>query len=198
MSTVRGRDKSLGKEFWRKFEEEVECAVAQLGNATVRRDVQIPGALSGRLRQIDVLAVGEVAGCPMTVVFEAKCYSGRVQIGTIDELVGKSLDVAAQSAVLYAPNGFSEGARARAAGTQNSPLRVGIGELEVDWPGPQPTPDDHVVLGSEMGAPIIPRQAPVANESMWSLVRSSYPSVPMATDEYGRFFRGEAPLFIDR
>ncbi|MEU1928408.1 restriction endonuclease [Streptomyces sp. NPDC019826] len=195
MSTVRGRDKSLGKEFWRKFEEEVERAVAQLGNATVRRDVQVPGALSGRPRQIDVLAVGDVAGCSMTVVFEAKCYSGRVQIGTIDELVGKSLDVAAQSAVLYAPNGFSEGARARAAGTQNSPLRVGIGELEVDWPSTQPAPESDVVLGSEMPMRIIPSQS---HESMWSSVMSSYPSVPATTDDYGSFFRGEVPLFIDR
>ena len=180
---VRQRDKSVGREFWRKFEEEVERAVTELGNAKVRRDVRVPGVLSGRRRQIDVLATGEVAGCPTTVIFEAKCYAGSVQIGTIDELVGKALDVAAQHAVLYAPNGFSQGARARAAGTQSSPLRIGVGDLEVDWP--------------ELPGRVL------SNENVYDSVSRisenwAYPSVPVETDDYGRFFRGEAPLFVSR
>ncbi|MFF8677220.1 restriction endonuclease [Streptomyces sp. NPDC015237] len=195
VSRVRQRDKSPGKEFWRKFEEDVERAVAALGNADVQRDVRIRGALSGRLRQIDVIAKGEVAGCPMTVIFEAKCYAGLIPIGRVDELVGKALDVAAQSAVLYSPRGFSAGAQARAAGTQSSPLRVGLAELEVEWASSPPADG---VLSSQL-----PDQACEAADVMDYLVRGipdagSYPALPAATDDYGRFFRGEAPLFVSR
>lgn len=195
--TVRRRDKSPGKQFWRKFEEEVERAVAGLGNARVQRDVRIPGVLSGRLRQIDVLARGEVAGCPMTVVFEAKCYGGMVQIGRVDELVGKALDVAAQSAVLYSPKGFSTGARARAAGTQNSPLRVGVAKLEVDWLETERAAEETVLVR------YLPGQIQRSDNVMYDITQrlpdlGSYPADPVETDDYGRFFRGEAPLFVSR
>ncbi|MFJ9122087.1 restriction endonuclease [Streptomyces sp. NPDC102394] len=198
MRTVMRRDKSPGKQFWRKFEEEVERAVASLGNARVQRDVRIPGAVSGRPRQIDVLARGEVAGCPMTVVFEAKCYGGIVQIGRVDELVGKALDVAAQSAVLYSPKGFSSGARARAAGTKNSPLRIGAVKLEVDWLEAEPAVEETVLTGYRLPHQI-PRSDSVAYDVMSRIPDlGPYPARPVETDDYGRFFRGEAPLFISR
>ncbi|MFD5160542.1 restriction endonuclease [Streptomyces hawaiiensis] len=198
MTRVKRRDRSPGKEFWRKFEQEVERAVKDLGNADVRRDVRIPGVLSGRPRQIDVLATGEVAGRPMTVIFEAKCYTGVVQIGTIDELVGKALDVAAQAAVLYAPNGFSEGARARAAGTKNSPLHIGTAQLKVDWPDRQPQVREPK-LGRELPDGVLRHENAFYDEAA-SLVLTgpSVPAVPAGTDDYGRFFRREAPLFVDR
>jgi hypothetical protein len=197
VSSVRRRDKSPGKQFWRKFEEEVERSVAMLGNARVQRDVRVPGVLSGRRRQIDVLARGEVAGCPMMVIFEAKCYEGPVQIGTVDELVGKALDVAAQSAVLCAPNGFSAGARARAAGTHSSPLRVGIAELAVEWSEPS-TESAGMVLGRQLPSQI-PRSESVFCDLTSHLPDAgTYPTVPVETDDYERFFRGEAPLFVSR
>ncbi|BDH08400.1 restriction endonuclease [Streptomyces seoulensis] len=195
MSSVKQRDKSPGKEFWRKFEEDVERAVADLGNARVERDVRVRGVLSGRLRQIDVIARGEVAGCPMTVIFEAKCYAALVQIGRVDELVGKALDVAAQSAVLYSPRGFSLGARARAAGTQASPLRVGLAELEVEWARP---PVIDLVLNSQ--APDQTREPENVVYDMLGRIPdvAAYPVLPTETEDYGRFFRGEAPLYVSR
>ncbi|MFF9361600.1 restriction endonuclease [Streptomyces griseoluteus] len=195
MSSVKQRDKSPGKKFWRKFEEDVERAVADLGNARVERDVRVRGVLSKRLRQIDVIARGEVAGCPMTVIFEAKCYAALIQIGKVDELVGKALDVAAQSAVLYSPTGFSLGARARAAGTQASPLRVGLAKLEVDWARP-PVAD----LGLHGQ---VPDQTREPDNVLYDMVGripdvAAYPVPPAETEDYGRFFRGEAPLFVSR
>lgn len=197
VSSVKRRDKSPGKQFWRKFEEEVERAVAGLGNARVQRDVHMPGVLSGRRRQIDVLATGEVAGRSMTVVFEAKCHGGTVQIGRVDELVGKALDVAAQSAVLYSPKGFSAGARARAAGTQSSPLRVGVAKLEVDWMRDEPATADTTLTR------YLPGQIPRSDNVMYDMTHKltdlgSYPVQPVGTDDYVQFFRGEAPLFVSR
>ncbi|MEW1774117.1 restriction endonuclease [Streptomyces sp. NPDC086777] len=198
MRTVMRRDKSPGKQFWRKFEEEVERAVASLGNARVERDVRIPGVVSGRPRQIDVLARGEVAGCPMTVVFEAKCYGGIVQIGRVDELVGKALDVAAQSAVLYSPKGFSSGARARAAGTKSSPLRVGAVKLEVDWLEAGSAAEETVRTGYRLPGQILREDSVVYDVISRIPDLGSYPAGPAETDDYGRFFRGEAPLFVSR
>ncbi|MFD7201257.1 restriction endonuclease [Streptomyces sp. NPDC059893] len=206
--SVKQRDKSPGKEFWRKFEEEVERFVRKLGNATVQRDVRIPGQLSGRLRQIDVLATGKVAELPVTVIFEAKCYGGSVQIGTIDELVGKALDVVAQHAVLCAPNGFSQGARARAAGTMTSPLQVGIAELSAPWPGsPAQSADGVSVRPRADRLSRIPdelsRQFPGDQDMVYSVLGRipgdwAAPAAPAETDDYDRFLRGEAPLFVSR
>lgn len=194
----------MGKEFWRKFEEEVELVVSKLGDAVVQRDVLVPGVLSGRLRQIDVLATGVVAGYEMTVIFEAKCYRGSVQIGRIDELVGKALDVAAQRAVLYAPKGFSAGAIARAAGTQSSPLRVGVVQLEVDWEESQTTVGSASEAGTARvvgGAPgPLLYDSPFAYDLLDrpSPTLPSYRAVPATTDDYGRFLRGEAALHVTR
>ncbi|MFZ4160111.1 restriction endonuclease [Streptomyces griseoincarnatus] len=195
MSRVRERDKSQGKKFWRKFEEEVERAVSDLGNARVERDVRVPGVLSGRPRQIDVIARGEVAGCPMTVIFEAKCYAGLVQIGRVDELVGKALDVAAQSAVLYSPRGFSLGAQARAVGTQNSPLRIGLAELRSECPDASPD-DVEIRFGRQ-----VPDQVRAETTYAHRLTHLRVERAPfqlVETDDYERFFRGEAPLFLSR
>jgi hypothetical protein len=175
-SRVYRRDKSEGKEFWRLFEEEVESAVRAFGNASIQRDVPVFGEVSRRPRQIDVLAEGEVAGRPMRVVFEAKCYAGRVQIGTIDELVGKAIDVAAQSAVLYAPNGFSAGAEARAEGTMSHPLKIGLAHLDVDWPGADTS------ASGPLGA-----------------MEMTLPSLGIeVTADYATFFRGERFLSINK
>ncbi|MFD5458444.1 restriction endonuclease [Streptomyces olivaceus] len=183
MARGRRRDRAPNRNFWWKFEVEVERAVVALGNATVERDVQVKAALSGRLRQIDVLAVGEVAGCRTTVVFEAKCYTGRVQIGTVDELVGKALDLAAQHAVLYAPNGFSEGAYARAKGTKGSPLQIGLVELS-------PSLEQHQNAWAVERSP--------GGDTLGPIVMSVTRIVsPAQEDDYGRFLRGETPLRLD-
>ncbi|WP_420033713.1 restriction endonuclease [Streptomyces sp. cg28] len=189
MSGVRRRDRSVGKQFWRRFEEQVEVAVSELGNAKVQRDVNVPGLLSQRSRQIDVLATGKIAGRTTRVLFEAKCYTGRVQIGTIDELVGKALDVAVQHAVLFAPNGFSEGALARAEGTLASPLQIGTAVLEVDWPGAE----------RDTGAPVMSAEEPsiFRREPPLAWVRPHLRELdpePDGKSEYWSFFRGRAPL----
>ncbi|MFI9809686.1 hypothetical protein ACIHEJ_36075, partial [Streptomyces sp. NPDC052301] len=110
-------------------------------------------------------------------------------------LVGKALDVAAQSAVLYSPKGFSAGARARAAGTQNSPLRVGVAKLEVDWLETE-SAAEHAMTR------YVPGQIRRSDRVMYDMTSLSalgpYPADPMETDDYGQFFRGEAPLFVTR
>lgn len=69
---------------------------------------------SGRERQIDVALRTDVAGYPLLVVVECKDYKRRVEIGQVEELIGKINDVNAAKGVLVSDSGFSAGAIERA------------------------------------------------------------------------------------
>ncbi len=87
--------------------------------ATVRMNQQVPGNISGVQRQLDALLRGEVAGQPISIAIEAKRYQRRVSIGTIDEFIGKILDVGCDRGVLYSAGGFTDGALSRASNARN-------------------------------------------------------------------------------
>ena len=63
-------------------------------------------------------------------------YQGGIGVGTVDELVGKLLDVGAPLGVLCAPNGFSAPARHRAKNSGTPQIEifdlVGDEDLEID------------------------------------------------------------------
>ena len=65
-------------------------------------------------RQIDVAIRSDIAGYPVLIIVECKDYARRVEVGNVDELVGKLNDVGAVSAVLVSNSGFSDKAIARA------------------------------------------------------------------------------------
>jgi len=69
---------------------------------------------SGQVRQIDVSARSEIVGQPIFIVFECKHYGRPVDVGKIDELIGKIDDVSAQIGVLVSDSGFTKGALERA------------------------------------------------------------------------------------
>lgn len=75
--------------------------------------------MSGKPRQIDVLARGAAAAIDITVVVECKHYRRPVAIGDIDQSIGKLLDVGADRGVLCSYSGFANGAVARAIGATN-------------------------------------------------------------------------------
>ncbi|MCX4641786.1 restriction endonuclease [Streptomyces sp. NBC_01446] len=108
------------KEPWQDFEGEVAELVEGLDSgAFVEQDAHIPGLVSGTLRQLDALVRGQVVGQNITIAIEAKRYKRPVSIGTIDEFVGKLLDVGCDRGVLYAAGGFTEGALSRASNARN-------------------------------------------------------------------------------
>ncbi|MGX1760378.1 restriction endonuclease [Streptomyces lydicus] len=71
------------------------------------------------LRQLDALVQGQLAGQPVSIAIEAKRYGRSVSIGTVDEFIGKMLDVGCDRGVLYAAGGFTDGALARASNARN-------------------------------------------------------------------------------
>ncbi|MEV6395583.1 restriction endonuclease [Streptomyces sp. NPDC051907] len=125
--------------FWLAYEKRVAKLVKALdANATITHNEKQIGALSGVPRQIDALAVGSVAGQKMNVVIEAKCYGRRVSIGTVDEFIGKLIDLGAERGILYAAGGFTDGAVKRAERALNP--RVALEHLANLIP-PRPVPD---------------------------------------------------------
>lgn len=128
--------------FWLAYEMQVAALVQALdANASITHNELRIGELSGVARQVDALAVGSIAGQTLHVVFEAKCYGRRISIGTVDEFIGKLLDLGAERGILYAAGGFTEGAVRRAERALNP--RVGLEHLAV------PVPD-----GAEPEAPL--------------------------------------------
>ncbi|MCP9956076.1 MULTISPECIES: restriction endonuclease [Streptomyces] len=115
---VNGRAKKrkpAEADFWLAYEKRVAALVSALdAHASITHNEMQVGALSGVPRQIDALAVGSIAGQKLKVVIEAKCYGRRVSIGTVDEFIGKLLDLGAERGILYAAGGFTTGAVKRA------------------------------------------------------------------------------------
>ncbi|MGW3322498.1 restriction endonuclease [Streptomyces virginiae] len=148
--------------FWLAYEMQVAALVQALdANASITHDKLQVGALSGVARQIDALAVGSIAGQTLSVVFEAKCYGRRVSIGTVDEFIGKLLDLGAERGILYAAGGFTEGAVRRAERALNP--RVGLEHLSIPLPdGVEPEAPQH----AEDSSPILDRRPPIVDQYM--------------------------------
>lgn len=105
---------------WKRYELSIHEMLAALDpHAEVRHNEHVEGRLSGRMRQIDVLAKGSVAGVEITVVVECKRYRRSVAIGDVDQFIGKIIDVGGERGILYSYSGFTDGAVARAIGAAN-------------------------------------------------------------------------------
>ena len=105
---------------WRKYEQAVRSLLAAMDrNANVVHNAMITGRLSGVSRQVDVLARGTVVGLEISVAAECKRYARAVGIGTVDQFVGKLLDLGVERGVLYSYSSFSASAVRRAFGSSN-------------------------------------------------------------------------------
>jgi hypothetical protein len=110
--------------FWKQFELDVKDFIEVVaGGAVIEHNVKRKG-LSGRTRQIDVLASGEFGTVKVEVAFECKRWKSKVGIGEIDAFVGKCLDTGIGHGVLYAFGGFDAGAEARAKVALNPKIEV--------------------------------------------------------------------------
>jgi hypothetical protein len=122
---------------WRLFEQQVRRVLEEFGDgAKVEYDAHIQGRLSNTERQVDVLVRGRLVGQEMTIVCECKRYTTKsVGIGMVDEMVGKVMDIGANSGIMYAFNGYTRNAKARAAGALNPKieLRELPAEAELDY-----------------------------------------------------------------
>ncbi|MEU3222619.1 restriction endonuclease [Streptomyces sp. NPDC006976] len=102
---------------WREFELLVAEVVRRSDPfATVEHDQRLRGR-SGKLRQIDVLARGKVAGEEILIVVECKDHGRPVGVAEVEAFLGKLLDVAADKGVLFSSSGYTDGAVRRMEST---------------------------------------------------------------------------------
>lgn len=128
---------------FRKYEDAIRRILEERVPGHIRVEgTHLPGEKSEIDRQIDVLLKApHFDNLESTIVVECKRYKRRVGVGTVDELIGKLLDVGAEHGVLCAPNGFTPSARQRAANARHPRVHLydlsGDEEFNVDdLPGP--------------------------------------------------------------
>lgn len=114
---------------WRDYEELI-CAQLRRraeGAARIDFDQRVVGRLSGHLRQVDIMVIGHFPGLARntaTMAVDCKLWNRKVGIGDVDRFVGFLADVATDLGLLVTNVGFTEAARARAAGERGVKIDV--------------------------------------------------------------------------
>jgi hypothetical protein len=125
---------------WARYEQQIAQLIAALdGSAEVVHNKRIKGRLSSVMRQVDVLVRGKIIGQEITIVVECKMTSRPLEIGSVDEFVGKLLDLGADRGVLYSASGMTTSAVYRAEGA-TSPSVVPVSLAAAPSPNPHGAP----------------------------------------------------------
>jgi hypothetical protein len=84
------------------------------GDATVRESVELVEIVSGNPREVDVVAVGEVAGHGTIVGIECRDWKRKQDVQWVEQADNKFKDLGANVKVLVSSSGFTKGALAKA------------------------------------------------------------------------------------
>lgn len=103
---------------WKKYEQAVyeECqewASCSYTDWKVEKDVHIQGKYSGQTRQIDILMTSSGEE-PTKIVVEAKYYSTKVSVKTVDSFIGFLEDVGIENGLIVCEEGYTPAAIKRA------------------------------------------------------------------------------------
>ncbi|MDW5322877.1 restriction endonuclease [Plantactinospora sp. KLBMP9567] len=105
---------------WQRYEISVQELLAAMDpSAQVVHNQKVRGRLSMADRQVDVLARGTVVGIEVTVAVECKRHRRILDIGAVDQFIGKVLDLSADKGILYSYSGFTDNAVTRAINARN-------------------------------------------------------------------------------
>lgn len=110
---------------WKAYELDVHARLKTIDKlANISWNVKREGKVSKAPRQIDVLAENTIAGSLLGVVVECKAYKNPLDVGKVDEFIGKLLDLGAPLGQLYALNGVTPAARRRADNTVSPRVEI--------------------------------------------------------------------------
>jgi len=117
---ARPRKNAGTDRLWERFEQTVQQLLASLDtSAVVQHNQKVPGRLSKAQRQNDVWIRGQVVGLEITVAVECKRHGRVIDVGIVDQFVGKLLDVGADRGIIYSYSGFTDAAVTRAVCASN-------------------------------------------------------------------------------
>lgn len=96
--------------------KELELLVAKIQqqlapDAKIEHNVKLPGRLSERSRQIDVLVHQKIGQYDIKIIIDCKDYKHPVDVKGVEEFYGMINDVGAQRGVLVCPAGFTKAAK---------------------------------------------------------------------------------------
>lgn len=114
---------------WRDYEEQICAQLRRRADGTARIDFdqRVVGRLSGYPRQVDIVVIGRFPGLvrdTATMAVDCKLWSRKVAIDDVDRFVGFLADVGSDLGLLVTNVGFTEAARARAAGERGMKIDV--------------------------------------------------------------------------
>jgi restriction endonuclease len=129
---------------WKAYEEQIAQLVASLDStAEVTHNKRIEARLSNATRQVDVWVCGKIIGQDITIAVECKMTSRPLEIGAIDEFVGKLLDLGAERGIIYSASGMTPSAVRRAEGaTSPSVIPISLEAAPAPSPYGAPGPPD--------------------------------------------------------
>ena len=99
---------------WKQYEQEIyDELVSLFPDARILQGQRRMGR-SGVKRQLDILVEEHVAGRLLSIVWDGKYFSSRVDVGAVDQFTGLVRDVGAHKGVLVTNVGYTAGALKRA------------------------------------------------------------------------------------
>ena len=100
---------------WRQYEEQIYREFSnKYPDREILFDEEVLGRHSKVLRQVDILIRYSIAEVDCIAAFDCKCYAQRVDVQTVDYMVGYIDDLGASFGGVVTTIGFSEGAKSRA------------------------------------------------------------------------------------
>ena len=103
-----------GKMDWKQYEQEIYDELSSLfPEVRILRDQKRMGR-SGTKRQLDFLVEEYVAGSLLSIVWDGKYFSHKVDVGEVEQFTGLVRDVGAHKGVLVTNVGYTDGALKRA------------------------------------------------------------------------------------
>lgn len=100
---------------WQEYEREIHEEVSfKYPDSEVLHNQQLPGALSGTQRQIDLLVTEILHGREIRTAIEAKYYSRKIDVKGVEAFIGMLRDVGVDRDVMISLQGYTKAAYERA------------------------------------------------------------------------------------
>ena len=112
---------------WREYEEQVLSELTRrYPNASIRRNVMVPGRHSGVVRQLDLLIEELVLDSPIRIVVDAKHRRDRIDVNDVEAFLSMMSDVDAHRGLLISSSGYTKAALGRAHSDPSHDLELDV------------------------------------------------------------------------
>lgn len=110
---------------WKEYEKAThQYFKNRFPNATITHDVKLTGKLSKIERQIDVLIEESICGYKVRFAIECKDWNKPLDIGDVEQFVGKLNDIGVDKGIMVSRSGYSKAAKELSYSYSNLNLHV--------------------------------------------------------------------------